>query len=305
MAGYEIVTIPSAANGELDFEEFRNAMTPDVAAVMMTCPNTLGIFESRISEISALAHSFDALMYYDGANLNAIMGKLKPGDAGFDVVHVNVHKTFGTPHGGGGPGAGPVGVKKQLIPYLPGPRIVKNRKGGLEFSAQGPKSIGRVSSFYGNFGVLLKAYTYILLLGGDGLTRASEQAVLNANYVMNALKIYYTLPYDRACMHECVFSAGKQNAHDIHAIDIAKGLIDLGYHPPTVYFPLIVKEAIMIEPTETESRETLDHFIQAMIGIAEKAESDPESLKKAPVTMPVTRLDETKAAREMKLRCFG
>lgn len=304
MAGYEIVTIPSNARGEMDIDEFRKALTPDVAAVMMTCPNTLGIFESRIRDICDLAHAADALMYYDGANLNAIMGKMRPGDAGFDVVHVNVHKTFGTPHGGGGPGAGPVGVKRKLIPFLPVPRLVRT-KTGYQMSCDQPDSIGRVSGYFGNFSVLLKACAYLTLLGRDGLVRATEQAVLNANYIMTALKPYYTLPYDRTCLHECVFSAEKQNATGIHAIDIAKALIDRGFHPPTVYFPLIVKEAVMIEPTETESRETLDTFIEAMKEIARAAETDPQSLKNAPVTTPVTRLDETKAAREMRLRCFG
>lgn len=305
MAGYEIITIPSGPDGEMDVAEFKKALDNSVAAVMMTCPNTLGLFETRIKEISNLAHSVDALMYYDGANLNAIMGKVKPGEAGFDVVHVNVHKTFGTPHGGGGPGAGPVGVVKKLVPYLPGPRTVKDKKGIYAFAPAGKKSIGKVASYFGNFNVLLKSCVYILMLGKEGLIQASEQAVLNANYVMKALKEHYELPYDKTCMHECVFSAEKQMANGIHAIDVAKGLIDRGYHPPTVYFPLIVKEAIMIEPTETESKETLDEFINTMIEIADIAKSDPESLKKAPVHMPVTRLDETKAAREMILKHIG
>ncbi len=304
MAGYEIITVPSLSNGEMDVEALKKALSPETAAVMMTCPNTLGIFETKIKEIADLAHSAGALMYYDGANLNAVMGKVKPGEAGFDVVHVNVHKTFGTPHGGGGPGAGPVGVKKPLAHLLPAPRVIKTADGQFRLDKVTKESIGRVSHLFGNFGVLLKAYAYILLLGREGLIQASELAVLSANYIKEKLKKYYRLPYDRPCMHECVFSAEKQLAKGIHAIDIAKSLIDRGFHPPTVYFPLIVKEAIMIEPTETESKETLDEFIAAMIEIAETAESSPEKLLAAPLTMPITRLDETKAAREAKV-CFG
>ncbi len=304
MAGYEIITVKSLQNGELDIEAFKNALNDEVAAVMMTCPNTLGIFETKISEISELAHSADALMYYDGANLNAIMGKVKPGEAGFDVVHVNVHKTFGTPHGGGGPGAGPVGVKRALMDFLPGPRIGRGADGIFRIMPDSGESIGYVTGFFGNFGVLVRAYVYILLLGRSGLIKASEQAVLNANYVKEKLKKYYMLPYDRICMHECVFSAEKQLETGIHAVDIAKGLIDRGMHPPTIYFPLNVKEAVMIEPTETESLETLDEFIGAMIEIAETAASSPEKLREAPVNTPVSRPDETKAARDVKV-CLG
>ncbi len=304
MAGYEIVTVKSLENGEMDLEEFKKVLNEETAAVMMTCPNTLGIFETRIAEIAGLAHSAGALMYYDGANLNAIMGKVKPGDAGFDVVHVNLHKTFGTPHGGGGPGAGPVGVKKELIEFLPSPVIKRNASGGYFLPPENKNSIGRVSGFFGNFGVLVKAYAYILLLGREGLIRVSEQAVLNANYIKEKLKKYYHLPYDRTCMHECVFSAEKQLPYGVHALDIAKGLIERGIHPPTVYFPLIVKEAIMIEPTETENKETLDNFIGVMKEIAETAAAAPGKLLAAPGNTPVTRLDETKAARETRV-CFG
>jgi glycine dehydrogenase subunit 2 len=219
-------------------------------------------------------------------------------------VHVNLHKTFGTPHGGGGPGSGPVGVKKALIPFLPLPRICKDSAGGFALQQENPLSIGRVANFFGNFGVMVKAYAYIIMLGREGLIRVSEQAVLNANYVMAQLKDYYDLPYDQSCMHECVFSASRQLKRGVHAIDIAKYLIDQGYHPPTVYFPLIVKEAIMIEPTETESKETLDAFIAVMKEAAELAENDPAALLQAPVTMPVTRLDETKAAREQNV-CYA
>ena len=303
IAGYEIITIPTASYGDMDIELFKQAMTDEVAAVMMTCPNTLGLFNPHIKEIADIAHSHDALMYYDGANLNAIMGKVKPGDVGFDVIHVNLHKTFGTPHGGGGPGSGPVGVKKELIPFLPTPRIIKNGSGKLSIEIENSASIGRTANFFGNFGVMAKAYAYIIMLGKAGLLEVSEQAVLNANYIKERLKPFYELPYDLTCMHECVFSASRQAALGVHAIDIAKFLIDKGYHPPTVYFPMIVKEAIMIEPTETESKATMDAFIEVMIEAAKQAESDPGSFAAMPVTMPVSRLDETKAAREQNVCC--
>ena len=305
IAGYEIITVPTAPYGDMDLELFKAAMTDEVAAVMMTCPNTLGLFNPHIKEISEIAHSHDALMYYDGANLNAIMGKVKPGDVGFDVVHVNLHKTFGTPHGGGGPGSGPVGVKKALIPFLPQPRIVMDDDGKLLLETSNAATIGRTANFFGNFGVMVKAYAYIIMLGREGLIRVSEQAVLNANYIKEKLKAYYDLPYDMTCMHECVFSASKQLAHGVHAIDIAKFLIDKGYHPPTVYFPMIVKEAIMIEPTETESKGAMDAFIEAMIEAAQTAESNPQALHDAPLTMPISRLDETKAAREQRVCYIG
>ncbi len=305
IAGYEIITVPSAPYGDMDLELFKKAMNNEVAAVMMTCPNTVGLFNPHIKEIADIAHSHDALMYYDGANLNAIMGKVKPGDVGFDVIHVNLHKTFGTPHGGGGPGSGPVGVKKALIPFLPQPRIVMDDGGQFRLETANPGSIGRTAGFFGNFGVMVKAYAYIIMLGREGLIQASEQAVLNANYIKERLKPYYELPYDTTCMHECVFSASRQLAHGVHAIDIAKYLIDRGYHPPTVYFPLIVKEAIMIEPTETESKATLDAFVEVMIEAAKAAESDPQALHDAPLTMPIGRLDETKAAREQNVCCLG
>jgi glycine dehydrogenase subunit 2 len=304
MVGYEIITIPTAPYGDMDLEAFRAALTDEVAAVMMTCPNTLGLFNPHIKEIADIAHAHDALMYYDGANLNAILGKVRPGDVGFDVIHVNLHKTFGTPHGGGGPGSGPVGVKKELVPFLPTPRVVKRDNGSFAVETDNPESIGRTASFFGNFGVMVKAFAYITMLGREGLIQVSEQAVLNANYMMSRLKAYYDLPYDTTCMHECVFSAGRQLKHGVHAIDIAKYLIDRGYHPPTVYFPLIVKDAIMIEPTETESKETMDAFIAVMIEAAQTAENDPEALHQAPLTMPISRLDETKAAREQNV-CFG
>lgn len=303
IAGYEIINIPSNANGTMDVALLKEKLTTDVAAVMMTCPNTLGIFESEIETISALTHEKGALLYYDGANLNAILGKCRPGDIGFDVIHLNLHKTFSTPHGGGGPGAGPVGVKKDLIPYLPISRIAKRNDGTLTLDYNHEKTIGYIAPFYGNFLVILKAYAYILLLGREGLIKTSEHAVLNANYIMKKLSGHYA-PATQRCMHECVFSASLQTRHDIHALDIAKYLIDQGVHPPTIYFPLIVKEALMIEPTETESKETLDRFIALMIDAARLAKEDPERLKNAPVTTPVGRLDETKAARDMNCACL-
>ncbi|MBN1130594.1 MAG: aminomethyl-transferring glycine dehydrogenase subunit GcvPB, partial [Chitinispirillaceae bacterium] len=271
--------------------------------IMMTNPNTLGLFNPRIEAIARLAHRYDAQLYYDGANLNAILGKFRPGDADFDMVHVNLHKTFGTPHGGGGPGSGPVGVKKHLTPYLPISRITKRSDNTYALDYDYPKSIGYIAPFYGNFSVCLKAYAYILMHGAEGLVEVSENAVLNANYLMHLLEKEYHVPYQRTCMHECVLSASKQNEHGIHALDIAKALIDAGFHPPTIYFPLIVKEAIMIEPTETESKETLDAFARAMIQIAKTARETPDALHACPRKAPVSRLDETRAARNMDV-CF-
>ena len=302
LAGYTVVTVPSGPDGCMDMQAFQAALDDEVAAIMMTCPNTLGLFERQIHEIADCAHAKDALLYYDGANLNALLGLCRPGDLGFDVVHINLHKTFATPHGGGGPGSGPVGVKKALIPYLPTSLVVKRSDGTYALEYDREKSIGYIAPFYGNFGVILKAYAYLLLMGRDGLKAVSENAVLSANYIKEKLKAHFDLPYDRTCMHECVFDAGRQAAKGVHAIDIAKALIDRGIHPPTVYFPLVVHEAIMIEPTETESKEELDLFIDAMIAIAEQVKTDPSVFAAMPVTMPVTRLDETKAAKDMKFR---
>ncbi len=302
IAGYQVIVIPTDKNGYMDMAEYKKSLNDEVAAVMLTCPDTLGIFNPKIKEIADLAHGVGALMYYDGANLNAILGKCRPGDLGFDVIHINLHKTFATPHGGGGPGAGPVGVSEKLVDFLPIPRIVKRPDGMLTLDYHRLKSIGYIAPFYGNFGVILKAYAYILLLGKKGLIEASDNAVLNANYCRTKLKGYYDIPFDRICMHECVLSASKQIPNGVHALDIAKYLIDKGYHPPTIYFPLIVRESIMIEPTETESKETLDDFIDTMIEIAKLSEKDPQVVKNAPITRPVKRLDETKAAREPDLR---
>ncbi|MBD3322840.1 MAG: aminomethyl-transferring glycine dehydrogenase subunit GcvPB, partial [Chitinivibrionales bacterium] len=274
-------------------------ITDETAALMLTNPNTLGIFNSDIAKIAEIVHSHDTLLYYDGANLNAILGKFRPGDANFDVVHLNLHKTFSTPHGGGGPGAGPVGVKKHLEKFLPVSRVVKRDDSTYALNYDYPDSIGYIAPFYGNFSVCLKAYAYILSLGAEGLVRVAENAVLNANYLMHRLKDHYDIPHLRTCMHEFVISAKKQVEHGVHALDIAKGLIDKGFHPPTAYFPLIVKEALMIEPTETESKETLDDFAQAMIELAREARDNPETLTKAPLSTPVTRLDEARAAKNM------
>lgn len=301
IAGYEVRTIPSDDKGVMDMGEFKKALSDDLAGVMLTCPNTLGIFNPHIKELSDLTHEAGGLMYYDGANLNAIMGKARPGDLGFDVVHLNLHKTFSTPHGGGGPGAGPVGVKKDLVPFLPTSIVVKQKDGTFILNYDEPLSIGYISQFYGNFAVMLKAYAYILLMGREGLIEASENAVLNANYIKSKLKDHYDIPYGQNCLHEFVASASRQAKRGVHALDIAKGLIDRGIHPPTVYFPLNVKEAMMIEPTETESKETLDRFIEVMIELAKLAEENPEAFKAFPSNTPVRRLDEVKAAKDMDL----
>jgi glycine dehydrogenase subunit 2 len=304
IAGFTVRSVPSdSATGLLDIRALESMLGEQTAGIMMTNPNTLGLFNPQIATIAGLAHKYDAQLYYDGANLNAILGKFRPGDADFDVVHVNLHKTFGTPHGGGGPGSGPVGVKKHLAPYLPVSRITKRSDNTYALDYDYPKSIGYIAPFYGNFSVCLKAYAYILMLGAEGLVEVSENAVLNANYLMHLLEKEYHVPYPRACMHECVLSASRQNEYGIHALDIAKALIDAGFHPPTIYFPLIVKEAIMIEPTETESKETLDAFAAAMHQIAQTARDTPEALHACPRNAPVGRLDETRAARNMDV-CF-
>ncbi len=300
IAGYEVVSIPSTEKGVMDIDAVKAVLHDGVAGLMMTCPNTLGLFNPHIKDICDLIHSVDGLVYYDGANLNAILGKVRPGDIGFDVVHLNLHKTFATPHGGGGPGAGPVGVAEKLAEFLPVSVVVKRDDGTYALDYDRPHSIGYIAPFYGNFGIVLRAYAYIRMLGKEGLIRAAENAVLNANYVMHKLKDAYDVPYPRTCKHECVLSASRQKRdNDVRALDIAKGLLDAGFHPPTIYFPLIVDEAMMIEPTETESKETLDAFIAAMLQIAKTAQTDPEALHKAPVTTPISRLDETAAAKNV------
>jgi len=301
IAGYKVVTVPSNKDGVMDLDALKSMVNDETAGLMLTCPNTLGIFNPHIKEICDIIHSVDGLAYYDGANLNAIIGKACPADFGFDIVHLNLHKTFATPHGGGGPGAGPVGVTDKLLDYLPVSIVVKRNDGTYALEYDRPKSIGYIAPFYGNFGIILRAYVYILMLGKEGLTRIAENAVLNANYIRVKLQKYYDLPYPGLCKHECVFSACRQAEKGVHAIDIAKSLIDAGFHPPTVYFPTIVHEALMIEPTETESKETIDGFIDTMITIAKTAESHPEKLKSSPNTTPVSRLDEASAARNLDI----
>lgn len=304
IAGYEAVCIPSDKYGVMNEDKLKEKLNDEVAGLMITCPNTLGLFNANIEKISELIHSVDGLVYYDGANLNALLGRCRPGDLGFDVMHVNLHKTFTTPHGGGGPGCGPVGVKETLAKYLPISRVVKKADATFALDYDHPDSIGYIASFYGNFALIVRAYTYITLLGKEGLLETSDHAVLNANYVMARLREYYDLPYDRICMHEAVFSAARQAARGVHAIDIAKFLIDKKIHPPTVYFPLTVKESIMIEPTETESKETLDTFVDAMIEADQLSQKDPERFHSFPQTMPITRPDEVRAARDLNTNFF-
>ena len=294
MAGYSVVSIPSREDGCVDLDKLKEAVGEDTAGLMLTNPNTVGLFDKNILEITRIVHDGGGLCYYDGANLNAVMGIVRPGDMGFDVIHLNLHKTFSTPHGGGGPGSGPVGCKEFLRPFLPG------------FMVKGPQSIGSVKMFYGNFGVVVKALAYIMTLGREGIPEASSNAVLNANYMMNKLSDLYQMAYNETCMHEFVMTL-EDLKHDINvsAMDIAKSLLDYGIHPPTMYFPLIVHEALMVEPTETESKETLDEAIEVFRNIYEKAKADPESLHQAPVKTPVRRLDEVTAARKPVLRYIG
>jgi len=305
MAGFRTITVPSAADGGVDVAAFRAALGPRTAAIMITNPSTLGLFEARLGELLDAVHQAGALAYMDGANLNAIMGRFKPGVAGFDVMHINVHKTFSTPHGGGGPGAGPVGVGAKLLPFLPSPRILREPDGRYRVEATGerPTSIGRVRSFIGNTGVLVRAYAYIRSHGGSGLCEVSEDAVLAANYLKARVRGVLDVPFDRPCMHEFVASSSTLKAQTgIRTLDVAKRLIDYGFHPPTIYFPLTVDEALLIEPTETESLETLDAFVAALEAIVGEAYTDPELLHSAPHDSPVRRLDETAAARQPNLR---
>ncbi len=299
--GLEIIEIASEADGSVNLDALKAAVGPDTAALMLTNPSTLGLFERNICEIAEIVHSAGGLLYYDGANANALMGIARPGDMGFDVVHFNLHKTFSTPHGGGGPGSGPVAVKAALEPFLPAPVVEYD---GHEFymDFHRPQSIGKMHTFHGNFAVYLRAYAYIRSMGPDGLKQASLDAVLNANYIKQALADDYQLPFERHVMHECVFAGLKRHADGVKTLDVAKRLLDYGYHPPTIYFPLIVHEALMIEPTETESKETLDAFIAVMKTIAREAVEQPEVLLKAPQTTPVSRLDEVTAARKPNVR---
>ena len=301
LAGFEVEEIKSNHLGLIDLDDLRKHMDRDCAALMLTNPNTLGLFEKEIVKVSEVVHQAGGLMYMDGANLNALLGIVRPGDMGFDVVHSNLHKTFSTPHGGGGPGAGAIAVKERLAPFLPKPTI-ESGPDGYFLDQNRPQSIGKVSTFYGNFGNLVRAFAYILSNGAEGLSRISRMAILNANYVRKRLEKNIKVAQDRPCMHEVVFTARRFRQKNVHARDICKRLMDYGFHPPTVYFPLIIEEALMVEPTETESKETLDSFCDAMISITLEIESNPELLLNAPVTTPVGRLDETEAVKKLNVR---
>jgi glycine dehydrogenase subunit 2 len=302
MAGYETVKVRGGEDGGVDLEDLRAKLDDSVVCLMLTNPSTLGLFERDIVEIARLVHEVGGLLYYDGANLNAVMGISRPGDMGFDIVHFNLHKSFSTPHGGGGPGSGPVAVRAALEPYLPRPVVARDGDRFL-LDDERPRSIGKVRSFYGNVGMAVRAYAYIRTHGADGLREVSETAVLNANYLLARLRTLLTVPYDRLCMHECVLSARDlKRRHGVRALDVAKRLLDFGVHPPTVYFPLVVDEAIMIEPTETETLETLDSFVAAMAQVVAEAEEDPERVTLAPWTTPVRRLDDARAVKRPVLR---
>ncbi|MGF7185086.1 glycine dehydrogenase subunit 2 [Desulfitispora alkaliphila] len=306
VCGYETVEVKSNPRGGVDLEELKKAVGEDTAALMLTNPNTLGLFDENIEEIANIVHEAGGLLYYDGANMNPILGVVRPGDMGFDVIHYNLHKTFSTPHGGGGPGAGPVGVRDFLVPYLPKPMIEYNEEEDRYYMDYDlPKSIGKVKSYYGNFGVAIKAYSYIRALGAEGIKSVAEHAVLNANYLMRELAEAYHLPFDQTCMHEFIITPKPFKDKGVRTIDIAKRLLDYGYHPPTIYFPLIIEEAMMFEPTETESKETLDSFIEAMKQIAKECVEKPEIVINAPHETEIKRLDEVTAARKPDLRWQG
>jgi glycine dehydrogenase subunit 2 len=308
MGGYEVVKIGTDDQGGVDMDDLRADLDEDVASLMLTNPNTLGVFDTNIEEIARLVHGVGATLYYDGANINAVMGRARPGDMGFDIVHYNLHKTFTQPHGGGGPGAGPIAVSDRIEPFLPRPQVVKRDDGTFDLDFDRPESIGRLRGFQGNYGVFVRSYAYILSLGGDGLTEASETAVLNANYLLARLKEkgiaeHLALAYDRLCMHEFVLSGGPMRRNlGLKTTDLAKRLLDHGFHPPTIYFPLLVDEALLIEPTETETRETLDAFADAIAEILREGAEDPEIARNAPYTTPVRRLDEAGAAKRPVIR---
>ncbi len=309
MTGFEVVPIPSDARGNVDIEALKAACDDSVAGLMLTNPNTLGLFEEQVVEVNRIVHQAGGLVYGDGANLNALLGIARPGDLGLDIMHINLHKTFSTPHGGGGPGSGPVAVTSELQEFLPGPVVILLEEGSEEIPPlfgfhQPEQSIGRVKAFNGHFGMVVRAYTYISMHGADGLRKISEYAVLNANYLLARLRNTYKVTFDRTCMHEFVVEGVWNDAPDVHALDISKRLMDYNFHPPTNYFPLIVREALMIEPTETESKQTLDRFADVMLKIAEEAHAQPELLQGAPHITPVGRLDEVKAAKELVLCCW-
>ncbi len=308
MAGLKVVQLPSDERGNVDLAALKAECDDTLAGLMLTNPNTLGLFDETVLEVTRLVHEAGGLVYGDGANMNALLGIVRPGDLGIDVLHYNLHKTFSTPHGGGGPGSGPVGVAKHLVDFLPAPIVDIIEDGDDEMPPlygyiTPAKSIGRVKSFHGHFGIMVRAYTYLRMHGATGLRKVAEMAVLNANYLMEKLKGTYHLPYDRVCMHEFVVEGVWDKAPEVHALDIAKRMMDYGLHPPTNYFPLIVHEALMIEPTETESKQTLDEFVKVMLKIAEEAHTEPELLKSAPHNTPVGRLDEVKAAKDLVLCC--
>lgn len=309
MTGFDVVPVPSDDRGNVDVEALKDHCDETLAGLMLTNPNTLGLFDEHVEKVIELVHEAGGLVYGDGANLNALLGIIRPGDTGFDIMHFNLHKTFSTPHGGGGPGSGPVGVSEELADYLPGPIVTIIEEGDDEnppfFGFYTPeKTIGRMKAFYGHFGMHIRAFTYIAMHGPEGLRDIGEKAVLNANYLMSKVKQDYVLPYDRTCMHEFVVEGSWKDVPDIHALDISKRLMDYGFHPPTNYFPLVVSEALMIEPTETESKQTLDAFAAAMKEIAREAREEPEKLHNAPFTTPIRRCDEVKAARELVLCCW-
>jgi glycine dehydrogenase subunit 2 len=308
MSGLRVVELKSDSRGNVDLDALRQECDDTLAGLMLTNPNTLGLFDEHLEEVIQLVHAAGGLVYGDGANLNALLGVIRPGDVGFDAMHFNLHKTFSTPHGGGGPGSGPVGVASHLIDFLPAPVVGIIEEGDAEMPPlygfiNPPKSIGRMKSFHGHFGMLVRTYTYISMFGAAGMRQIAEHAVLNANYLLALIKGTYHLPYDRLCMHEFVVEGQWPDAPEVHALDISKRLMDYKYHPPTNYFPLIVHEALMIEPTETESKETLDAFAEALIKIANEAHHEPVLLKEAPHNTPVGRLDEVKAAKDLVLCC--
>jgi glycine dehydrogenase subunit 2 len=302
--GFQVVEVRSGPDGRISLADLESKLSPRTAALMLTNPNTLGLFERQILDIAELVHSVGAMLYYDGANLNAFMGICRPGDMGFDAVHMNLHKTFTTPHGGGGPGAGPVGVKAELVPFLPKP-TVERTNGHLTLDYKRPQSIGRVRSFYGNFGMLFRAYTYIVAMGGDGLTQASQDAVLSANYLRKQVENDLEMPHEGPCMHEFVASAQNLHENGVRALDVAKALLDRDFYAPTIYFPLVVPEAIMVEPTETESKPTLDRFAQAIKEIVAQAKTNPQTLHEEPKNLPVGRLDEVATARRINAYLAG
>jgi len=303
-ASFETIALKSNERGCVDLDDLRTKMNSEVAGLMLTNPNTLGLFEEEVGEIISIVHSHGGLVYMDGANLNALLGIVRPGDMGFDITHINLHKTFATPHGGGGPGSGGIAVNDKLVDFLPVPRIIKN-SGRYSLDHDYPDSIGKVLGFYGNFGIIVRAYCYIRMLGPEGLEAVSRNAILNANYLRKKLGLIFDIPYDRICMHEFVASGERQHQRSgLKTLDIAKRLLDYGFHAPTVYFPLIVKEALMIEPTESESIETMDRFIEALIKIDQEGQTDPEKLHHAPYSTPVRRLDELKANKELNV-CWG